>query len=285
MKKLKKTFLIHILFTVILCLVFNCSFASFAQEDSPGGNAKNGHEMERELELNDDGDDDAGPADADEEPDATTMKRKESGDPVYEVLGRKLTNAEKSLYADATEDDIKNGLLHKEQRLVIVRALVAIGEGDDARNVLRLMTVSELKTYRELVQYFKVLKEDFGSVVVGLLEQSNKDPETAFKNAASFAYEGVYGVGKEQQDIQSILNYFKSHQVSKYSEMVNLLVDSMTQEDRKKLLIKALNAVGRIDLIDNENFVKKIVEQKFTYEKLLKLLKQIPAQGSKKKAG
>src|SRR3990167_5553720 len=141
MKKLKKTFLIHILFTVTLCLVFNCSFASFAQEDSPGDNTKNGHEMERQLELNDDGDDDAGPTD--EEPDTTTMERKESGDPVYNVLGRKLTNAEKSLYTDATEDDIKNGLLHKEQRLVIVRALVSIGEGDDARNVLRLMTISE----------------------------------------------------------------------------------------------------------------------------------------------
>ena len=284
MTKLKKTFLIHILFTVILCLVFNYSFASFAQEDSPGDNTKNGHEMERQLELNDDEDDESEPT-GEDEPDTTTMERKESVDPVYEVLGRKLTKAERSLYADATKDDIKNGLLHKEQRLVIVRALVAIGEGDDARNVLRLMTISELKTYRELVQYFKGLKENSGSVVVGLLEQSNKDPETAFRNAASFAYEGVYGVGKEQQDIQSILNYFRSHQVSKYSEMVNLLVDSMTQEDRKKLLTKALNAVGRIDLIDNENFVKKIVEQKFTYEKLLKLLKQIPAQSSKKKAG
>lgn len=284
MKKSKKTFLIHTLFIAVLCLVFNCSFASYAQEDSPGDISKDEHDMERQLQNDDEADEPEAVSEEDES-DSAIAERKESVDPAYEVLGRKLTSAEKSIYSDATKEDIKNGLLHKEQRLVIVRALVAIGEGDDARNVLRLMTISELKTFRELVKYFKDLKESSGSVVVALLEQSNKDPETAFRNAASFAYEEVYGVGKEQQDIQSIINYFKSQEVSKYSEMVRVLVDSMTLEDRKKLLTKALNAVGRADLIDNEKFVKKIIEQKFTYEKLLKLLKQIPGQGSKKKAG
>lgn len=253
MKKSKKTFLIHLLFTLILCITFNLPFLSFAQEDPPDSTT---------TEVED--------------------KNEESKNPAFEVLGRKLTKPEKLLYGNLGAEGIKNALLHKEQRLVIVRAVVATGNSNDAGKVLSLMHISELITYRELIDYFYNLIERYGSVVDGLLAGSSEDPEAAFKNAASIAYEEVYGVPREQQNIESILSFFKAHEVSTYTEMIDLLVSSMTQEDKVKLLKKALAVVGRLDLIGNKKFVNKIISQKFTYGKLLKLLRQIPLKGSVK---
>lgn len=228
--------------------------------------------------------------------DATTTKQhnkattsEESNDigvinniPAYKVLGRKLTPQEKTLYGNLDADELKNQLLYKEQTLVIVRALLVIGESKEVKEILEILPNTKLKTFSELVNDFIHYKEKYGSVFIGVQSEfvySIKDDEKAFENAAAKAYESVFGIKKEQQNTQSILNFLKAKEAFTYSKMISTLVETLTPEDKKKMLFKALDSIKRPDLKSNEKFVIKILEQTFTHETLMKLLEQINSNG------
>lgn len=205
-----------------------------------------------------------------------------SNTPAYKVLGRKLTTQEKALYGTLDIEELKSQLLYKEETLVIVRALLVIGEGKDAKEILDILPNTKLKTFTELVNDFTNYREKYGSVLTGIQSEfvyNIKDDEQAFKNAATKAYESVFGIKKEQQNIESILGFLKAKEALTYSKMVSALVETITQEDKKKMLFKALESIKRPDLKSNEKFVSKILEQSFTYEALMKLLEQINSNG------
>ena len=197
----------------------------------------------------------------------------------YEVLGRKLTEQEKDLYGDLDATTLKDQLAHREQRLIIVRALIAVGEdSDDIGQILKILPQTKLKTFKELVSYFNGLIERYGTVLDGLQAEivyNIKDDEQAFKQAAGKAYETVFGIKKDKQNLESIVSFLKSNNALTYTKMVAALTEQMTDDDKKELLNRALTEIGRSDLKQNQVFMDKILAQKFTYENLKRLLQEL----------
>ncbi len=244
--------------------------SSFAQDEKTVGIEKKYKLSEANIDSPNDGGDSAT---NDNSPEAKK-------DIAYEVLGRKLTSQEKELYGNLSAEELKNQLLYKEQTLVIVRALLVIGEGKDSGDILQILPNTKLRTFTELVNDFTGYKEKYGSVLAGIQSEfvyNIKDDEQAFKKAAALAYETVFGVPKEQQDAEGITNFLKAKQALTYSKMISAFTDSLTPEDKKKMLFKALDSIKRPDLKTNEKFVNKILEQTFTYEALMELLNEIPS--------
>jgi hypothetical protein len=206
-----------------------------------------------------------------------------------QVLGRRLTQREKASFGgDPSEGELKNNLLSREQRLVLVRALITIGE-TDIKYVLGAYHFSKLQTYSELVERFSELTEKYGSVKAGIESEyiSNiKDDKEAFKKAASKAYETVFGIPKDKQNEAEILAFLTQNKALTYSKMLQVLMQTITPEIKKQILFSALDQVGRADLKPNDKFTKKMLEQDFTYSNLIKLFQKLkqtapaqPAQG------
>jgi len=197
----------------------------------------------------------------------------------YEVLGRALTDAEKDLYEGLDPKELKQELLPKEQRLVIARALLALGEGQNVEVVLKILPILKLETFSEFLNKFKLYKEEYGSVVDGLLftlVYNIKDDEQAFKHASARAYEEVFGIPKEKQNTSEIINFLKENNALTYSKMIAALMETMTPEVKKRILFKILDEIDRKDLKLNEKFVEKMLGQKFfTHESLKRLLEQV----------
>ena len=212
-------------------------------------------------------------------PDDYLARKKQN--PAYEVLGRELTRKEQDLYGNVNKEELKSSLLHREQRLVAVRALVAIGASEDIREIIDILPLTKLRTYVELLTYFSHLQEKYGSVLDGIKAEyvyNIVDDEQAFRQAAGKAYEITFGIPKEKQSIEDIVNFFKAKEAFTYSRMVAELVATMEEADKQRMLFKALDEIGRPDLKGNEKFVRKILEQDFTHESLKALLEQIPAK-------
>lgn len=212
-------------------------------------------------------------------------RKKEKHSAAYVVLGRELTKAEKQLYDGLTVAEIKSELLHREQRLVIVRALLAVGEGESVKDVLEILPLSKLQTFADLLTEFKEYMEKYGSVLSGIkteLVYNIKDNEQAFKQAASKAYQIVFGTPKDKQNIQEITSFLQENNALTYSKMIAALMESMTPEIKKDMLFKILDEIERADLKNNKDFVEKILAQKFTHENLKKLLDQISPKKPKK---
>lgn len=202
------------------------------------------------------------------------------------VLCRKLTNREKDLFVNLSREDkisaIKNDILPREQRLVAVRALLAIGEGKHATEILKYLNFNELKTCEELIGYFKQLKSKHASVKEGLEEvyKLSLNEEQVFENAAIRVYNEVFCPQEElkPEDKKQLLDFFKASQATEYSKMLQILIGTMDKEDKEELIKKILREVGRHDLIDNKelNFVGKMVEQEnITCKNLRELFKQL----------
>lgn len=209
---------------------------------------------------------------------ARTAQGEEKHSAAYDVLGRELTSKEKDEYHNATEEEIKNGLLSREQRLVVVRALIEEGESASASKVLAVWPMSKLQTFTELVQIFDDYKEKYGSVVNGVESElvfNIKDDEQAFKKAAQRAYETVFCVLPENEDMAQLVNYLKDNKIFTYSQMVKKIMDTLTPADKQDMLFKALDKVGRSDLKNNKTFVDKILAQQFNCENLTALLQKI----------
>lgn len=207
---------------------------------------------------------------------AVVERKKDSA--AYEVLGRNLTQAEEDLYGDLTSEEIKNELLHREQRLVVVRALLAVGEAKIVKEILEIMPLSELRTFKELVSYFKDLQEKYGSVIEGIRTEvvyNIKDDEEAFKKAAIRAYETVFCIKPQDQDVPQVINFLKQKEAFTYSQMVKSYMNTLTPEDKKEMLFSILDKVGRPDLKNNKVFVEKMLAQEFNCENLEKLLQQL----------
>ena len=196
----------------------------------------------------------------------------------FEILGRGLTQKEKSNYGDnITREDLKN-ILVREQGLTIVRALITVGEKDSVKDVLNVYQISKTQTYNELVDYFGGLVEKYGSVKAGFESEyiyNIKDDEQAFKKAAFKAYETVFGISEDKQNKDQILDFLTQNNAITYSKMIQVLMQTMTPEVKRQILFKALDQVGRGDLKINDKFVNKILEQEFTYEHLMELFKEL----------
>lgn len=210
----------------------------------------------------------------------------------FDVLGRELTKREKEAYGEhLSKHDLKN-ILAGEQRLAIVRALITVGEENSTKQVLNVYSVSELKTYSELVEFFTGLKEKYGSVKTGIESEfvyNITDNDQAFKKAASRAYETVFGIPEDKQENkEQTATFLTQSKATTYSKMVQTLMQTLTPDLKKQLLFNALDQIGRPDLKTNENFVNKLMEQEFTHEHLMELFKELqgtaPAQPAKEKA-
>jgi hypothetical protein len=198
--------------------------------------------------------------------------------PAYRVLGRNLTETESKLYQDQSEEAIKNYVLYKEQRLVIVRALGAVGEINAIDKVLERVPNTGDKTFTELVEFFTSLKEKYGRVSTGVdkVYISNiKDDDVAFRAAAHEAYANVFCNDLSAESEAKILKYFKDENALTYSKMVVKLQSTMTDDIKKAILFRILKEIKRGDLKTNQNFVKKIVGQSFTCDNLRRLLKEV----------
>ena len=260
-QKLKKLFSVQLILISTICLVLGFNNVSFAEGEDPDTNTKSGDKGFNKVEVNED-------VEAEENP---VLAAKGPG---YKVLGRKLTEAERALYKD--EDSVKAALLHKEQKLVVVRALLAVGESKNIKEIVDLVVLDKLKTFTELINDFTELKEKSGSILKGLKDQSTyKDDTQTLRDAASEAYLTVFGIAQEDQDLEKIVNYFKTNNATTFSKMVNLLVESMSPEDKKEMLFRTLDEIGRPDLKTNKAFTEKLLAQKFTYENLKTLLKEV----------
>ena len=202
----------------------------------------------------------------------------------YVVLGRKLTDKESVLYENLNRDQkiqaIKNDILSREQSLVAVRALLAVGEADNTNLVLSYLHFSEVATFNQLVDEFNGLKEKYGSVKKGL-EVENKyklSDQEIFEQTSLKAYETVFCIAGKDLDTekkQQLLSYFKAHEITQYTEMIQSLVGSMDNSDKENLLFRVLGEIGREDLRENEEFVNKMLEQNFTCENLRALLEKL----------
>ena len=204
----------------------------------------------------------------------------------YEVLGRKLTEQERDLSGDLDAKDLTGELVHREQRLIVVRALIAVGESENIEEILSILPQTKLKTFKELVGYFNDLTEKYGTVVDGLKAEivyNVKDDEQAFRQAASKAYEKVFGIKRDKQNIEGITNFLKSNKALTYTQMVTALAKSMTIDDKKEMLSRTLDEIGRADLKKNQAFMDKILAQQFTYENLKKLLQGLSKTQPEKK--
>ena len=202
----------------------------------------------------------------------------------YYVLGRELTKREKEANGDnLTKEQIKNTVLPNEQKLVIVRALVAVEAGNDIKRILDVYYPPDLQTFEDLIDYFTHLREKFGSVRTGIESEfvyNIRDDQEAFKKAASIAYQHVFGIPEDKQDKDKIFGFLIQKNALTYSKMVNAFLEEMTPEMKKQILFTALDEVGREDLKANKKFVAKLLEQQITYEYLIKLLSDVN-QGTK----
>ncbi len=215
--------------------------------------------------------------------------RKKEHSTAYNVLGRELTKGEKSLrYNELSESELKSQLLYKEQRLVVVRALLALGEGNNSKEILEKWTDSKPKTFTELVTQFTEFKEKYGSVLEGInftFVYNIKDDKQAFEKAAAKAYETVFGTPMEKPN--DIYNYLNQKEATTYSKMIQVLLQAVSPQAKKDMLFRALDDIGRPDLKENKEFIGKLLSQQFTYENLKTLLadlnkKQKPTQGTQK---
>ena len=199
--------------------------------------------------------------------------------PSYLALGRELTKQEIASYGnDLTRGEIEDTFLPREQKLVIVRAVVAAGSGQDVNRVLEVYQNSGLQSFKELVGYFKSLKEKYGSVKGGVEAEfvlNRKDNEEAFKEAATKAYFAVFGISEDQQDKEKIFAFLKSRKALEYSKMLEVFLGEMDSDTKRNILFLALDQSGRPDLKSNEKFVTKLLEQEFTYEALMELFKEL----------
>lgn len=208
---------------------------------------------------------------------------------VFLVLGRELTSQERDLYSDATIEELKN-LLPNEQKLVVVRALIGIGQAQCIDLVLNSMPITEPKPYNKLVEYFKELQGEYGSVCTAIkakFVENNNDKQYAFEQAALKAYETIYGVKPLKEDEPQLFTFFKQDSDVKeltYEEMIKKLKDILSDKDKQEIIFSALDKIGRPDLKSNENFVKKLLEQDFTYESLIELFQPLKAQPQAPKA-
>ena len=269
-KNLKQLFLVNLFLLSVALFILGSLNISYAAGQDLDTNAN----PERKYQIQ------AEDLDDNEEGDALEAKTPaDKRGPGYQVLGRKLTENERELYGDLSVKELKDQLLHKEYKLVIVRALLAIGDENSVKEVLEIMpTTSDQKTFLELVDYFTKLREKHGSVLKGLqteLVDKITDEKYAFENAALKAYEEVFGIKVADEDKQQLLTYFKEHKISTFSEMVNSLVITMDAEDKKGVLMRALDDTGRPDLKENQKFVAKLLSQKFTYGNLMELFKPL----------
>ncbi|MBI2996372.1 MAG: hypothetical protein HYY52_06670 [Candidatus Melainabacteria bacterium] len=203
------------------------------------------------------------------------------------VLGRELTQREKdSLGNDYTKHDVEIAFLANEQRLVIVRALLACGVPEEnIKEILIIYQVSKLQTFKELVDYFTDLKERHGSVIDGIRDEfilNIKDYEQTFKKAAVRAYEIVFCIKLEvENDIQQVVGFLKEQEALTFSKMVEVLMSALTPKQKEEMLFKALDKVGRSDLKENKEFTEKILAQEFTCENLSRMLQELgPAKKS-----
>ena len=200
------------------------------------------------------------------------------------VLGRKLTKREKDAYLNLERDQkveaLKNDILPREQQLVIVRALLAVGEAEDSKKILEYVYLSEAKTYENLFREFKALKDKHGSVLTGL-ESTQKyrlSEEEMFKNAANKAYEEVFCTSADSlttEEQNQLYEFLKQSGASEHGDIVTVLAKSMTEDDKKNLVNKVLEEIDREDLKSNEGFVAKMVAQTFTCKTLRKLFEQL----------
>ena len=197
----------------------------------------------------------------------------------YYVLGRDLTGKEKEATGgNLTKQEITNTILPNEQKLVIVRALIATGSSADIKRILDVYSPSGLKTFEELVYFFNGLKEKYGSVKIGIESKfvfNITDDQEAFKKAAAKAYENVFGIPEEKQEKDKIINFLIQNNALTYSKMVSVLIFSMTPDMKKQLLFNVLEEVGRPDLKNNKQFVDKLLAQELTYESLISLLREV----------
>ena len=247
----------------MLCVVLNISNPSFAQ----GGNEKASEERTNKAT------------------DETNNEEPEQHTAAYNILGRELTSKEKDLYANLGEEDIKDELLSRELRLVVVRAIIAVGEPGSIDKILAVWPMSKLQTFTELVQRFQALKEKYGSVREGVESElvfNIKDDEQAFKKAAKKAYETVFCVVPDDQDTVEIVSFLKENKALTYSQMVRKIMDTLTQDDKKDMLFKALDKVGRADLKNNKVFINKMLAQQFNCENLTRLLQDLSPPPVKK---
>lgn len=261
--KVKRRLHFKLIIVSIFCLLFSSNNLSFAQ----GGEPK---QIENSIAE-----------DKENQEEVSVIKRSVA----LEVLGRKLTEPELDLYGDLDAKQLKQELLHKEIRLVIVRALIAVGEEKNIKDILEIYTVSKLKTFAELVDEFNGYIEKYGSVINGLkaeLVYNIKDDEQAFKQAAAQAYETVFGTPQDKQNTQEITSFLQENKALTYSKMVAVLMESMTPGVKKDILFKLLDEIGRADLKNNKIFVEKMIAQRFTHENLKKLLQQLAPKKPKK---
>ena len=253
-QKIKKLLVIQLLLISIIYFSLVINSSSYAQEEAPG-TITNTKGIENE----------------------SLERVKYSA--AYKVLCRELTKAEKDTCPDCTAKDIKDQFLHREKGLVAVRALLVIGAGEKTEEILDLLP-TEPKTCYEYIRYFSDFKEKYGDVLEGLRASVvfKIDDESAFKQAASKAYEVVFGIPKDKQEgLDDVVNFLKASQATTFSKMVALLVDKMmTPEVKQEMLFNALDSIDRGDLRANKKFVDKILSQRFTYETLMKLIEQIP---------
>ena len=211
--------------------------------------------------------------------------------PAYTVLGRELTHTEIQTHGGSlTTSDIQHAFLSHEQKLVIVRALIAVGAGNDVNRVLQVYHFSGLKTFAELVHFFRALEDKYGSVKAGIESEfvyNMTDDREAFRKAAAKAYTVVLGVKEEEQEKEQIYEYFKQREAKTFSEMQAVLLASLETDSqlKQKILFDALDEVGRSDLKTNKKFVKKILKQQFTHQQLMELLQGVTDKkpGKKKK--
>jgi len=250
----KKIFLLSI---ISLFLMFSGFSASYAQDEGAAAVQDDEQQANDEQEADD---------------------ANKYNNPAYRVLGRNLTDAERILYPEESEEGIKNYVLYKEQRLVIVRALGAIGESSAIPIVLERVPNTGNRTFTELVEFFTELKEKYGKVTTGVnkIYVSNiTNDDVAFKAAAHEAYANVFCNDLSAESEAKILKYFKDENALTYSKMVVKLQSTMTDDIKKAILFRILGEIKRNDLRTNQNFVKKIVGQSFTCDNLRRLLKEV----------
>ena len=199
----------------------------------------------------------------------------------YRVLGRQLTTKEKASFGnDLTYDDLKSQILIREPDLTEVRALISVGAGKNAGDIVKILHFDKPKTYEELIKYFVNLREKYGSIPKGIEIESkyNFDEKQIFEGTVAKAYETVYGVSIDDftaKEKEELFNYLKSKQAITYSDIVEELENSMTDEEKQSILFEILDKIGRPDLKEKEDFVKQITKQKFTYDELEKLLQEL----------
>lgn len=202
--------------------------------------------------------------------------------PAYLVLGRQLTKKEIAAYGkNLTKEDIIRQFLPKESKLVIIRAVITIGEAKNATEIVQRLYFPEPKTYEELVSYLQERREKYGSALKGIIaeEQFKEDDGQVFEETALEAYETVFGVLPEelsQEEKQQLFTNLKESDALTLTKIIEVLVRSMTKEDKKEILFGLLDEIGRADLKKNSDFVNKIINQEdLTYKELKGLLEEL----------